>query len=110
MPKAQPPIQHKAPSCTLMPPRHAQDVMTHYFKDFEGNKDLASPFMAWARRMMDLVHCNSLTALEFGPRAQRMCAERTWLEKEVVSIECMVDACVLVKQAPLAGTAIEAAA
>ena len=80
-----------------------EDLSTHYMKP-EILKDsfwrpYGPTFMDWAANMTHLLHCRSLHREGYAPAVAAACDARTQLEKEVISIDCSMEACAVVKDA-----------
>ena len=77
-----------------------EDVQTTYVKpETPGGFAPTGPtFMAWAARMLHLVHCHAAWSVFYTAESAAACANATSLEKEVLSVECSHEACVVVKR------------
>ncbi len=72
-----------------------------YFHSGAGNgiwKPSGPTFMGWIPRVVELVQCHSPMRSWYSKESNEKCDSATALEKSVLSVECMVEACVLVKQ------------
>jgi hypothetical protein len=72
-----------------------EDVALVYRGKWAGRNDT---FMSWAKRQLDLLHCRS------GPRYRtfsevnnQTCAAASEMERQVLSVDCMSEACVVTK-------------
>lgn len=71
-------------------------VMMSYYTD---NRDKNGTFLQWVKsRAMDLVHCSSYGRHSFSPEADTKCKSANEVERSLLSVECMLEACVLVKR------------
>ena len=55
-------------------------------------------FMSLASRLVDLVHCASGSQHLYSQEARERCKRATPLEQSVLGVDCMPEACVLVKK------------
>lgn len=70
-------------------------VMLAYFRHYEKHQNT---FLQWLPRAMDMVHCHSAVLQHFNAANRARCATANEVERGLYSIECMVEACVLVKR------------
>lgn len=79
-----------------------EDVQTNFFReDFkpqEFKPTGSKTFMGWVPRMVRLIHCHAGWFNAFSQQSKAECANATQLEREVLTIECQSEACVLVKR------------
>jgi hypothetical protein len=78
-----------------------EDVHPTYFShDVQSGiyKATGPTFMEWVAKLVHLVHCNSGMRGVFNKNYSDACNNATAIEKSVLSVECMIEACVLVKR------------
>lgn len=78
-----------------------EDVMTEYMSAYQTKNN--NTLIPWIKKMMELVHCNAPhNAIQSGMSAayKAQCSGATQMEREVMSINCMVEACVFIKAVP----------
>ncbi|GAB4818003.1 hypothetical protein N2152v2_005049 [Parachlorella kessleri] len=78
-----------------------EDVHPTYFRPDVGHgfyNATGPTFMSLASRLVDLVHCSSGVRDLYCHEAQERCKRATPLEQSVLAVDCMPEACVLVKK------------
>ena len=76
-------------------------VQPTYFRGdaFQGFYNATGPtFMGWVPRMTELLHCASGMREYYTTEAEKRCRSASPLERSVLSLDCMHEACVLVKR------------